>query len=520
MSVSRLWLALVLALFCLPLFVGLGRGDVLDDEAIYSFAVDRMLETGDWLEPKSIPNEDWAFVEKPPLKFWIVALPMQLGLLPHDQFGLRFWDALFGATAFGYVFLIGSRLLNPIAGVVAVLMLFVHGPLLFYHGLRSNNMEAALFLCYCGGTYHFMRWAGPGRPSQAGTQAPGGSPWHAVAVGLYFVLGFMTKFVAALFLPAVLFLASIAAPAWRRRLIASWKTWLGVACLATALILPWFVWAYLEYGAFLWEMMLGAHVVTRFTSYLDPAHVQPWYFYFSQIRFELAASGTLLFGAAGVIVLLVQTIYRRWPEGMLVLLWLAVPLAAISVGTSKLYHYMYPFLPPVALAGGYLVALALAVLPGPVVRRLRSQSLGLPASFEALRTRPVVRGVLLTVAAASIAVAFISLLFGPIRFDMPGIGPVRSSGVFRPILIAIVFGTLGGAIRRVTHAVIVVLVVSLLPLPAYRRALVRLNEGPTRLRDARDCLLAVQQQLGGPGLHVDAPPPAISHPLYYYLRQV
>ncbi|MGE4055481.1 MAG: ArnT family glycosyltransferase, partial [Vicinamibacterales bacterium] len=285
MSVSRLWLALVLALFCLPLFVGLGRGDVLDDEAIYSFAVDRMLETGDWLEPKSIPNEDWAFVEKPPLKFWIVALPMQLGLLPHDQFGLRFWDALFGATAFGYVFLIGSRLLNPIAGVVAVLMLFVHGPLLFYHGLRSNNMEAALFLCYCGGTYHFMRWAGPGRPSQAGTQAPGGSPWHAVAVGLYFVLGFMTKFVAALFLPAVLFLASIAAPAWRRRLIASWKTWLGVACLATALILPWFVWAYLEYGAFLWEMMLGAHVVTRFTSYLDPAHVQPWYFYFSQIRF-------------------------------------------------------------------------------------------------------------------------------------------------------------------------------------------------------------------------------------------
>ena len=114
MSLSRPWLALVLALFCLPLFIGLGREDIRDDEAIYSFAVERILETGDWLEPKSIPNETWAFLEKPPLKFWIVAAPIRFGLLPHDEFGIRFWDALFGALSFVYVFLIGSRLLSAV----------------------------------------------------------------------------------------------------------------------------------------------------------------------------------------------------------------------------------------------------------------------------------------------------------------------------------------------------------------------------------------------------------------------
>ena len=36
------------------------------------------------------------FLEKPPLKFWIVAAPIRAGLLPHDEFGLRFWDAVFG----------------------------------------------------------------------------------------------------------------------------------------------------------------------------------------------------------------------------------------------------------------------------------------------------------------------------------------------------------------------------------------------------------------------------------------
>ena len=46
MNASRPWLVVVLALFCLPLFVGLGRGDLLTDEAIYSFGVDRILESG------------------------------------------------------------------------------------------------------------------------------------------------------------------------------------------------------------------------------------------------------------------------------------------------------------------------------------------------------------------------------------------------------------------------------------------------------------------------------------------
>ena len=97
LRLSRPWLALVLVAFCLPLFVGLGTPDLGTDEAIYSFAVDRILETGDWLVPKSSPSETDPFLEKPPLKFWIVALPIKAGLLPHDEFGLRFVDAVAGS---------------------------------------------------------------------------------------------------------------------------------------------------------------------------------------------------------------------------------------------------------------------------------------------------------------------------------------------------------------------------------------------------------------------------------------
>ena len=70
--IRRLWLAAVVVAFCVPLFVGLGRTDVENDEAIYSYAVDGILATGDWLNPPLSPHQDWTFLEKPPLKFWLV----------------------------------------------------------------------------------------------------------------------------------------------------------------------------------------------------------------------------------------------------------------------------------------------------------------------------------------------------------------------------------------------------------------------------------------------------------------
>ena len=527
MSDRRPWLALVLALFCLPLFIGLGQGDVREDEAIYSFAVDRILETGDWLEPKSIPNEDWAFLEKPPLKFWIVAAPIRWGLLPRDEFGLRFWDALFGAVAFVYVFLIGFRLAGPVCGGVAVLVLFGHGPLLFVHGLRSNNMEAPLLLAYCGGVYHFLEWAGWPRQAQrdSGLPSPGGGRVHALAVGLYFILGFMTKFVAALFLPLVLVVSALYTRASRERLLTHWRLWLGVTGVVLAVVAPWFIWATYRYGSFLWEMMLGEHVYTRFTGYLDPNHLEPWHFYISTTYRHFAEAGAAYLGIAGLALLAAQALRRRSPGGLMVLTWAILPIALISVGTSKIYHYVYPFLPPLALAVGYLAALAVLVAPVPLGRVTtawhRFMDAHVPKGSAWLR-EPVVRGTLLATAVVAVAVATYSLLWGPVHVTWNSREVFRSSGVFRPALVALVAGSLGGAIKGSSRAVVVILVASMLPLPAYRQSLAALTEDEHPTRSARDCVLAVQS--GSPtlarGLYVDVPPASISHSLYYYMRQV
>ena len=353
--------------FGLPLFFGLTSQDLGNDEAIYSYAIDRMLEGGSWLTPRSSPQTALvfpgdpdtnavAFFEKPPLKFWIVALPIQLGLLPHDEFGLRFWDAVFGAVAFVYVFLIGRRLVDPLCGLAAVFLLFIDGSLLFSHGLRSNVMEAPLFLAYTGGIYHFLAWSESDHRSDR---------WrHIIAFAWWFTLGFMTKFVAAIFLPIVVGVTALCLPDWRRRLRADRWRWTAGALASTALILPWFAYQYSGSGAYFWNVIFGAHIYDRVRGTLHPDHTRPWSFYFSELHAHLTQVGALGWVVAGGALWLTRSVRRRWNGGVLIMVWFALPVGIISLSVAKLGWYMYPFLPPVALVGGYAVSRLVAVARG------------------------------------------------------------------------------------------------------------------------------------------------------------
>jgi 4-amino-4-deoxy-L-arabinose transferase-like glycosyltransferase len=498
MNAGRVGLALVLACCCAPLFVGLGRGDLWGDEAAHSFSVDRMLEAGDWLVPKSSPHEDEAFLEKPPLKFWIVAASIRLGLLPHDEFGLRFWDAVFGSLAFLYVYAIGQLLAGPVSGVVSVVVLAGFWPLLFDHGLRGNNMEAPLLLCYCGGMYHYLRAVSEGERREG---------WHAVAVALYFVLGFMTKFVAAMFVPVVLGSATLLVPRYRRELARRWRTWAAAGALAIALIAPWFVFTQVRFGRQVWDVMLGSQVLTRMTSYLDPKHVQPWTFYWVSLYKSFSYAGGLLLVTVGMILLLAQTIRRRWPEGLVVLLWGLVPLVLISFGTSKLVHYTYPFLPPFALAAGYLAAMIIRLAPAPIAR------VAWP------------RALMLGVALAAALLVVETMRSGEARVSLAGYTLFRNSGIFRPALVALVAAVLASRSRSAPRLSAALMAVALVPVPAYAQNLRRLDDGTAPLRTMRDCLERVQTlettSDGSPaGLYVDVADTEMQHHIYYYFRSV
>jgi 4-amino-4-deoxy-L-arabinose transferase-like glycosyltransferase len=509
-----LWLVLVFAAFCLPLFIGLGRTDVENDEAIYSFAVDGILARGDWLNPPSSPHDDVTFLEKPPLKFWIVAAPIRAGLLPHDERGLRFWDALFGAASFLYVFGMGRRLAGPICGIVAVSILFAYDPLLFEHGLRGNNMEAPLFLCYCGGVYHFIRWGSDADAKRRGR--------HVMAAGLYFFLGFMTKFVAAVFLPVVVAASILPFRGLRERLAEDWRVWARTAAVFVLLAAPWFVYESVRHGEEFWHIILGTHVVERFTSYLDPAHLHPWNYYYVTIWQELRSAGVVWLVAAGAVLAAVQLVRQRRFELAAVVSWAVIPLALISIGTSKLPHYVYPFLPPLAILGG--------LGPAWIVRRGRPYVERAVAWIDRVfagqgRWTIVLQRVLLGIAIVAFAIAIVTLVTGSIDLRLGGAPILRNSHVARPLIVALVLATLAGraiAVSRVIMPAVVLLAV--MPLDPYKDTLRKVQEERHPLRTAGECLARVahaEREAGrpAPGIYAVGERSWFLHDYFYYLSR-
>ena len=505
-------LLLLLVACCLPLFIGLGDNDLGNDEAIYSYAAESILMTGDWLSTRSSPNLHIIFLEKPPLKFWIVAAPIRLGLLPLDEFGLRFWDAVFGSAAFVYVFLLGRRMAGPLCGAFAVLTLFVHRPLIFEHGLRSNNMEAALLLAYCGGVYHCLRWA----QDDSGR----GGRFHVAAFTGFFFLAFMTKFVAAVFLPLVCGLTTLLVPAVRAALWRDWRRWLAASAVFVLMVAPWFIYHAVQHFEDLWATMFRDHVVTRFTAYVDPSHVQPWHYYFSEMIEELQRSFVRWWVIAGLGLLAIDLVRTRNATLALILLWAFVPPALISFGSSKVYHYLYPFLPPFALAAGY----AAWWLSRQIVRAataLTSLWGSTPRPFA-----PAVRvagGVILVLA---LIVTAVTLVQGPFRVELVDGVVFRNHAIGRPLLIAAIGLVLaGGSVSWLGPALALAVIGAWLPTPllAYTATVQQLGVSKRPIGTLAECIRIVhrgQQRRGETvaGVYAPVSHEAFLHPYFYYLR--
>jgi 4-amino-4-deoxy-L-arabinose transferase-like glycosyltransferase len=502
----RPWMALAILALVVPLFWGLGRTDFEEDEAIYSYAVDGILANGDWMNPLSSPHDHAVFLEKPPLKFWIVAAPIALGILPHNEFGMRFWDALFGAVALLYVFAIARQFGNPIGAFVAVFALLVYEPLLFVNGLRKNNMQAPLVLAYCGGVYHYLGWVSGSQARRA----------HVFAVALYTFLGFMTKFVAVAFLPMILIVTTVLVPEARRRAVEEWRVWVAAAAASLAVAAPWFVYQHITAGREFWDVILGAHVFARFTTALDPAHVHPWHYYFVEIASEIRRNGTAWLVGLGMILLVVRTVRARQALAVVVLVWALVPIGLMSIGSSKLHHYAYQFLPPLALAAACAVAWILDTVPRLV-----------EPTATALSRRPgrAVRTMVVLLASVAVIVAALTILGGPMRWRVGGLTLLRNSDPYRPLIVAGLCALVTWpAGKRILRLALLLIIVGQ-PLRAYRDVTVQAVAAQHPLRDLRDCLIGTREQLLRKGLPAAGPyvahaDKAMFHRYFYYLRQV
>jgi 4-amino-4-deoxy-L-arabinose transferase-like glycosyltransferase len=480
--------ALVVMLFGLPLFNALGATDLETDEALYADIAQRMAESGDWLTLRYTRGEP--FLEKPPLKFWIVAAGLRAGWFDADERGFRFWDPLLATLAFLYVFALGCRSDGPLCGVTAVFFLFVNEPLVLRHGLRAHTMEALLVLAYAGGLYHFVAWSLT--PRRRASHA------HLAAVGAWFAVAFLAKFAAALFLPAILAATLLWDPDARRKARADWGGWVLAGLVAAGAGLPWYLQQTLAHGGLLWETMLGQHVLLRFTSGLDPIHLHGWSYYLEWLW--VGIEQTSLFVVPGALLWLTRAVRHPWPAGRAVFVWWALPLALLSLGRSKLYWYADPFLPPLGLFGGFAVS-----------RLARAWTATLPR--VSWRDSPALRTAAGLGAVAAGAIALATALHGPLRGRWVGL-VFSNSTLERPLLLGSLLVLLAASRTGLAVGVVAALAAGAAAWPSYLRVWEQMG---SRSRPASDLVRCLARRSGGGLWFVEDTPPL--HQYDHYLRR-
>lgn len=324
-------LAMVLALSLLG-----ARGAWDPDEGRYSNVALTMLDRGDWIEPHR--NLDTGHWTKPPLTYWAIAASVEV--FGHTPFAIRLPSALAYLLCVFMAWRIGRRLVPGHADSTAL----VYATMVFTFGASQLiTTDYVLSACQALAMWGYVE-ARFGTPERA-------RRWLRVAwLGL--ALGFLTKGPPALLSLLVMLAADLARPGAQRP-----RLFLPSGLLIFVLVaLPWYAWVVATVPGLL-GYFLGSEVVGRVASNQFGRNGQ-WYGWLvvyapTLLLGSLPWTGSLLRWAGSL-----PARVRAWREraartddavGVLLALWILLPLLVFCLSRSRLPLYVLPLFLPIAL---------------------------------------------------------------------------------------------------------------------------------------------------------------------------
>lgn len=322
------YLLLLLAAFVFAFVLPLGtHGLWIPDETRYAQISQEMLHGGNWAAPHFMGLR---YFEKPAAGYWMIAAAQ--AVFGENLFGVRFASALSSGLSALLVYLLARKLWSDPRKSFASALLFMSFTLVAGQAGYANldpqftfwfslTLTAFWFAIHSVGGPRLLYWA---------------------LLGLACAMGFMTKGFLAWALPVIVVLPYMV---WQRRL-RELLTFGPLAILVAVLVcLPWVLTLQMREPDY-WRFFFWHEHIRRFTGN-DAQHAQPWWFYLP----------LLVAACIPWAVLLPSSLKQAWQQrrladGGLLLLWLLLPLAFLSMSKGKLPTYILPCLMPLALLMG------------------------------------------------------------------------------------------------------------------------------------------------------------------------
>jgi 4-amino-4-deoxy-L-arabinose transferase-like glycosyltransferase len=306
-----------------------GRPLFEPDEGRYAEIPREMSSGGDWVIPHL---NALAYLEKPPLQYWLTALVYRG--FGENEFTARLCTGLAGYLSLATVFFLGLRLWGFDAGVRALLYASASALFVLLGHQLTLDMSLSFSLLASLGCFlmaQARRDAGPWRGWMLGC-------WAAMALAV------LTKGLIGVLIPAATLCSYVI---WQRdwpllrRLNLRW----GLPLFA-AIAAPWFVSAARANPQFLRFFFVREH----FQRYLTPIEhrTEPWWFFA-----PVLVVGIMPWLPQALRALL-STIKDRGPKGQfdaarVLWIWCVFVLVFFSVSSAKLVTYILPAIPALAL---------------------------------------------------------------------------------------------------------------------------------------------------------------------------
>lgn len=344
-SFLLLQLIIVAGLIFYACFWRLGEKSVTHyDEYVTMRAIQGIVDTGEWWRP-SVDGE--TYLRKPPFKMWLTLIPLHF--FGQSNFSFRFIDALAGAGTVLLVFFFSRSLLGLWGvGLLSALALLGCKAFVLEHCVRNAVHDSLLtFLStaalVCGWKY-FQGLLGAAPPVKS-------RRWlYLCAASVSCAV--LTKSIAGFF--PIVILGTFAVI--DKELLACLRRELSAIAIVFLIALA-FPGLYFVYhfvftdGA--WGIMIKHEVVRRIRSGFH--HRNSPFFYVRGLLVKNKFVPSLLF-IAGMLWSAFQWFVRRNRSHLLVLNWAVLPILLFSFIPSRLFWYLAPSFPGMAILVGALCA--------------------------------------------------------------------------------------------------------------------------------------------------------------------
>jgi 4-amino-4-deoxy-L-arabinose transferase-like glycosyltransferase len=327
---------LAILAFSLIFFVNLGSGVLqVSDEQTYSQWAYHMVKTGDYLTP-------WAYgaisfmIAKPPLLTWFMSLAYQV--FGVTNFASRIWTAGFGALSLVLIYYLGRKLYNRPVGFMSAIVL---GTFVTYWVFARYAMTDIPLTCFILASIYFFVLSEEKQDALR----------YAALSGLFFGLALMTKQIAALLIPLIIFAYLVATRKSLRFLLTKHFTLFWAVGLL--LFSPWLIYMASRFGSQFWQSYFIYADLTRSASSVE-GHLAGYLFYFKYLVYrENWLWVVLLPFAAGLCAF--NAFAKHVRQDMLVFLWMVIVMLVFTLAQTKIYWYIMPVFPAFALAIASLI---------------------------------------------------------------------------------------------------------------------------------------------------------------------